>query len=485
MRRHKILMLVNNDWRIDSRVRREASALAAAGHQVHVIYRAADPTRLTTIHDAVRYHAVALTPSISSVSQLTRMLHLHLAVVMRALVTPGARIAAVRHIVLLLALAVGHAAVAICLLALLPLGLAARLARAVPGAWFSMPRRLGNGFLARFRGWTSRLLQFLGARLYRAEFLRYLNGFGIEAVEVGLRLRPTVVHAHDLTTLSAGFAIARSVDCALVYDAHELETHTNYWSLAPLTKDWIAVYERVLIQRTRAAVTVCDSIADWLRDHYEIPRPVVVLNSPDFAESALDSRSETIRDRLNLTSTTPLAVYVGSVTLDRGARQCVEAVALAPGLHFAFVGPRYAVTETEIIDTAVRLGVKDRVHLVDPVPSREVASFVSTADCSVIAIQNVCLSYYFCFPNKLLESVMSGVPVAVARLVELEKFVGRFPVGIVMDESDPSSIANAIRQLVDLRERYRPSQKVLDAIREEFGWGAQVHRLQKLYETLA
>ena len=68
---------------------------------------------------------------------------------------------------------------------------------------------------------------------------------------------------------------------------------------------------------------------------------------------------------------------------------------------------------------AEREGVADRLHFVDPLPSEDVVGFLEDADASVIPIQNVCLSYDFCFPNKLLESVFPGLPVAVANLVEL------------------------------------------------------------------
>jgi glycosyltransferase involved in cell wall biosynthesis len=191
-----------------------------------------------------------------------------------------------------------------------------------------------------------------------------------------------------------------------------------------------------------------------------------------------------LRRRLGLGPQVPLAVYVGSVTLDRGLPQCVEAMALLPGVHFAIVGPRHQGTADEIAATASRLGIADRVHLVDPVPSREVPEFVAGADCSVIAIQNVCLSYYFCFPNKLLESVTSGLPVAVARLVELERFIARFPVGVTMDEKDPADIARAIGEVIAQPQRYRPDAATIAQIRAEYGWAVQQRRLLELYERL-
>lgn len=486
---HRVVMLVNNDWRIDSRVMREAATLAGAGHEVHVVSRngaqaGAEPVGAVTVHNV---------PSASSRGRLDRiaaLLRSHWQVVGAARELPGGSwiwwralaSSALSVLALLFALPL--------LPALLPLGVLMLWARAFYRRQSVRERLdrpgLGPGWRVVRAGRSLYRFFVLAAGRLFPEHIRYLNEFGLDAERLVLDLHPTVVHAHDLVTLSTGFGVARKTGSLLVYDAHELETHTNYWSLAKATHRWIAIYENALIRHATTVVTVCDSIADWLGEHYGVRRPVVVLNSPDLKprdHAAPAARS--LRASLGLGAGTPLAVYVGAVSIDRGLVECVKAAALVKGLHFAFVGPRYSVTEAEIRATADSLGIADRIHLVDPVPSREVSSFVACADCSVIAIQNVCLSYYYCFPNKLLESVMSGLPVAAARLVELERFLGRFPVGVTMDETDPASIASAIDLILADPGRYKPGPDVLERIRAEFGWAAQQARLLQMYGSFA
>jgi glycosyltransferase involved in cell wall biosynthesis len=111
-------------------------------------------------------------------------------------------------------------------------------------------------------------------------------------------------------------------------------------------------------------------------------------------------------------------------------------------------------------------------------------SFISSADCSVIAIQNVSLNNNFCFPNKLLDSVIAGVPVAVSNLVELRKFVLKHEVGVVMDESDPHLIAAAIGTLLRQQEQYRPSPAKVASIERQYGWAVQEQKLLDLYSGL-
>lgn len=483
----RVVMLVNNDWRIDSRVMREAATLAAAGHEVHVISRNGQVAPAVETQGGVTIHNLPLVAQQPRLARLSGLFRLHWGVIRagRALPRAGAVHAratgeALRSLLVLVTAAV-------FLPVLLPVALMLLVARRHLRAKQEHMRLEGTT-----DDWRWRLLHACHRILVNGpkqwllpEHVRYLNEFGLDAEPLARSLQPQVVHAHDLVTLSTGYSVAQATSSLLVYDAHELETHTNYWGLAPATHDWIAIYESILIRRAEAVVTVCDSIADWLRDHYGISRPAVVLNSPDL--QPIEGRRFTkrsLREQLELSREEPLAVYVGAVSVDRGLVQCVQATALLPELHFAFVGHRYSATEAEMRAAATRLGIQNRVHFVDPVPSHEVSGFVASADCSVIAIQNVCLSYYFCFPNKLLESVISGLPVAAARLVELERFLDRFQVGLTMDETDPASIAQAIGRILQDPAAYKPGPATLRTIGAEYGWSSQQAKLLDMYRQL-
>lgn len=475
----RVAMLVNNDWRHDSRVIREAEALAERGYDVHVVCRRVVPEPVVECHGGVRYHVV---PHATSRAAIVAALKAHVALTFDLRLFSKARPSAVVQLIIGHLLTLAGGVVLGCLaLALGTLWLA---------RWTLADRRRpqtpqGAAALQTSAGRTPTM----GARLIAVHALQpftYLNDFAAHGVRPTIALAPDVVHAHDLVTLSGGALVARRRGCRLVYDAHELERHTNYHSLNPWTRFWIAAYESLLSREANAVITVCDGIADWLARAYRISRPAVVLNAPKVRSPILDGdrRGPDVRHCLGVPDGTPLVVYVGSVTIDRGLELCVRALADLPGVHFATVGPRYAVTEAAMLAAARDVAVEQRLHLVPAVSSDEVMRFISTADCSVLPIQNVCLSYYFCFPNKLLESVLAGVPVAVADLPELRRFVEDFGVGVVMDETDPRAIAAAIRTVLEARDRYRPSRDRILEIEDRFGWARQQARLLALYERL-
>ena len=294
-------------------------------------------------------------------------------------------------------------------------------------------------------------------------------------------LQPDVVHAHELHTLMAGWLYARRHVIPMVYDSHELEVGRNgrfLWHEKQLRR----IAEGFLIRRCAAVITVCDSIADYLRDLYHIHRPLVVHNAPEVLAA---TRREDVKTSLGLGPEIPLAVYVGNVTTNRGVEAGVETLARVASLHLALVGPRNPQVSARVTALASKLNVTDRLHWVDPVPHEEVTGFIRTADLSLVLIQNTCLSYAMCFPNKLLESLLAGVPVVASDLVELRRVVAETGGGVVVDQTDIDAIQRAITQVLADRARYVPGKHEIDSMMLRYGWVTQRERLATLYETLA
>jgi glycosyltransferase involved in cell wall biosynthesis len=453
-------MLANNDWRIDSRVVREAEALARHGYEVTVVFRRESAAESVEENNGVRY--ICVPRRRWSPWEIFPLITVHLRIL-------AADARAITRFPLR-----RSAAVSLLQLAAFPLA-------AVLGLAFA-PLALA---IFAFR---KKLPRVRRAVMYITQPLLYLNEYAVRCGPIVKSIDPQIVHAHDLITVSCAFLVARSNKrTCFLYDAHELESRANYWTLNRWTNYWVRRYEEVFARIARRVITVCDSIADWLAREYKISRPVVVLNVPTVLgerSAASDVRRQTVRSKLGLPAAVPLAVYVGAVTIDRGLELCVRAVALVPGLHFAFLGPRYAGTERSITLLALELGVQERTHLVDPVASAEVPGFIKDADCSVIAVQNVCLSYYFALPNKLFESAIGGVPIAAGRLVEIRRFVEENGVGVIMDETDPKDIARAIQEILSNRAKYQPTPEKLKGIADRYGWPVQEQRLIELYAGL-
>ncbi len=333
--------------------------------------------------------------------------------------------------------------------------------------------------------WPHRLraLVFQIARNLITPSVRHLVGYARAYRKTIKALEPDVVHAHDLDTLLAGWLGARAAHAKLVYDAHELETDRNL-PMVKSEKRYRAFAEHWLIQRCEAVITVSDSIAGYLAERYQIERPTVILNAPSTDRVADGADDGDLRADLGLSPEQPLALYVGGLMPARGIDQAIRALPYLPDLNLALLGPRQAATESEVTALAQELGVRERLHLVDSIPHEQLLTYIAGADVSLILIQDICLSYRFCFPNKLLQSLLAGLPIVASRLVELERMVALTGAGLIVDETDPRSIAEAITTILEAPDRYRPSPDLIRSLQVSYGWEAQRERLLICYQRL-
>lgn len=326
------------------------------------------------------------------------------------------------------------------------------------------------------------LLGKLKAVLRQAFWYLETEEFAISTFFARRRLRFDAVHAHDLSTLPAGSRAARRLGVPLIYDSHELETHRNADYATAVMRKREAVERREIV-RARAVITVSDSIADHLATHYGIARPLVVLNAPSFVNSNA-AGGMGVRSSLGLPGDTPLLIYVGSVTFNRGVEQGIAAVRHLRDTHLVLLGPRQPQMDARLKGLLSEAALNTRVHLIDPVPPEEVVPFIREADASLLAIQDACLSYRYCMPNKLLESVFAGVPVIVSDFPDMRQFVREHGCGEVVDGSDPRSIGEAFMRIVSRRSDYTLAPHARDHLASTYGWPAQARKLQQLYDSL-
>ena len=458
----KVLMLLHDDWRHDSRVIREADALSTNGYDVTVLCRRTGLVEKTDEYkNSVRY---CCTPASATNRIATaKALYWHFRVATSWLDSyPQERGVVCREL--------GW------ILKILGLVIAKDIGKLLAKI-FSIFLWHEHPVVEKVRDHRAKLLAI------RIEAISFLNFFTVDYLSYVNEFKPQVIHAHDVITLSCACLAGARAKIPVIYDAHELHPHTNY-ALHKRTYEMIERYEKTLLPRCAKTITVSSAIAQWMRDAYQIPLPALVMNTPDLSSPQGPSKKTDVRDTLKIDRDTGLAVYVGSVTIDRGLEKCLDAIALLPGVHFACVGPRYKLVADKLIARAARLGITERVHFIDPVPSEEVVSYIQTASCSLIMIQNTCLSYYYCFPNKLLESVFARVPVVAANLVEMSRFVERFEVGVVVDETDAAAISRGIQKVLETHETFRASTETLELVAHEFGWNTQASALQLLYNQL-
>ena len=248
----RVCMILTNPCVNDSRVLREARALAAAGYEVRIVATQAEGVPPTEERDGFRIVRVPSEPRLSGALRrlLVRLSGLRPRAAPASRAEPGATGGPEEESVL------GQDA------------WVAAAGEAPDRALLRDPRA------AAIRFWL-RLHQTLA--WWR---------FGRAALDVVRREPADVYVAHDLNTLPLGVLAKSRLGGRLVYDSHELFTEVSPAPPpSPLWRPRWRLAERLLIGRADAVITVCDGIAGELVDRYGIERPAVVRNIPELAEA--------------------------------------------------------------------------------------------------------------------------------------------------------------------------------------------------------
>lgn len=297
-----------------------------------------------------------------------------------------------------------------------------------------------------------------------------------------------VHHAHDFEALPAATTAAERDHARVVYDSHEI---FGTWGVALAQPRWLrwvmARWQRRLARRAAAIVTINRSIAEILRERLGVTRVVVVHNAPTrWTPPAVPE--ERIRAAATIPADAPVVLCHGGFQARRGLEETALAL-LEPGLegaHLVFLGYRIHVIDAILTDPRLA----GRVHYLPAVEPAEVVAWVAGADVDVMAILPADENSRLSTPNKLFESLAAGVPVVSSdfperRRIILEDPAG--PLGALCDPTDPTSIAAAIRWVLERPPEARADLRArcLRAAHERWNWETEGANLVRLYAELA
>jgi glycosyltransferase involved in cell wall biosynthesis len=246
--------------------------------------------------------------------------------------------------------------------------------------------------------------------------LKFLNmlsfaTFYFQIVRFCMKNRPAIINAHSLTVLPLGALLKSLWNGKLIYDAHELETETN--ESKGIRKKIAKKLESFFIRKADHVIVVGELIRKWYLDAYHIKKISVIKNIPE--STPIFKQNTLLRKKLKLTQGEILFLYVGSLEYGRGISLLLKVFEILDRqYHLAFMG--YG-SYTDLIK---KISVtRSNIHYIDAVPVSEVLDLISGADVGICLIENTCLSYYYCLPNKSFEYLAAGIPFISSDFPEL------------------------------------------------------------------
>ena len=306
-----------------------------------------------------------------------------------------------------------------------------------------------------------------------------------------VRLRPDVIHAHDVHTIPAASLAADELEQTTgsrplwLYDAHEFIAGLSLYGRRDATEraGWLNL-EQEYAPLADAIITVSPDLARELHRRYpQVPEVDEVLNAPWRSQTPPIPHDGGVRAQVGVGADVPLIVYSGVVTDARGVQTAIEAMPYLPAVHLAIVSTTYAARLTGILRTrAQTLGVAERVHIVPPVPAQDVVGHLSTADIGLIPIRRF-PSHDVALTNKLFEYLHAGIPVVVSDCPAQKRFVRSEDIGAVHITDDALDLALAVRAVLDDLDHFRARARRPEIV-ERFSWQESERRLAVVYSDL-
>lgn len=316
--------------------------------------------------------------------------------------------------------------------------------------------------------WRVRLRSRRMSRSLPAQMLKFFE-FSLRVIWFAWRRRIRLVNVHHLDLLPLGVFLKLTCGAQLVFDAHELETER--FGLRGTRQALARRIERAFIRWADLVTVVSDSINEWYRQRYGIKCVATVLNCPEFRAA---KRTTSLRDKLGIPSDKRIVLYQGGLSSGRGVEQLLDAFSQRDdGRHVLVV-----MGDGELAGEVRRLAaVHANIYHQDLVPPAEVLAHTSAADIGVSFIENSCLSYYYCLPNKVFEYIMAGVPVISSDLPEMRRVIEMYRVGVTISDLNVSSLNDCYAQL----GRRSDLERCLTRASEVFSWENQERTMLDAY----
>jgi glycosyltransferase involved in cell wall biosynthesis len=242
-------------------------------------------------------------------------------------------------------------------------------------------------------------------------------------------------------------------------------------------------FEKYLIRKADAIITVGDCIANHLKDKYKVKLPTVIINAP--SENKVNIDGKNLRDELNIPTELKLAIYCGGITFNRGLEKLIESLTLMPDVYLIMMGygnPKYI---EKLENLVIKYNVSGRFSFYGPVAPNEVTAYTASADVGIAPIENVCLSYYYCAPNKIFEYLIGGIPVVASNFPELKKIVTENEIGYTFNPENINSIADSIHKIFSNSKHYLKMKENTKFAAKKYNWEIESQKLLNLYKNLA
>ncbi len=290
--------------------------------------------------------------------------------------------------------------------------------------------------------------------------------------------RSDVFWSNDLDTLLPNYLVAKWKKKPLVYDSHELFTEAPELIHRPKVKRFWELLESKMVPKLKHMITVNQSIATIFEEKYRV-KPIVVRNVP----FSLNGSFPITKEELTIPAHKKVVIVQGSgLNVDRGLEEAVEAFQFIEGAVFLIVGNGDVVPLVK--EKVKKLQLEEIVLFLDKRPYSELMRITQLADIGLAIDKPVSLNYELALPNKLFDYIQAETAIICSPLKEIKAIVEKYQIGLVIEETTPKQIADAIQYLIDNPEKLGEFKTNCIAAKQIENWENEKTKLESLLNSI-
>lgn len=287
-----------------------------------------------------------------------------------------------------------------------------------------------------------------------------------------------LIFSNDLDTLPAAFLAHKlKRKSKIVYDSHELFTEAPELEGRFVKKIWERI-EKMIFPKLEHIITVNDSIAEIFKSKYRKSIIVIRNVSEKFDWNELKSKIE-----LGIPEDKELIIVQGSgLNVDRGIEEAILAMQFIDDAILLIVG------DGDVIPYAKKLvkthQLETKVLFFGKRPYKELMQFTRYASIGLALDKPKSLNYRFALPNKLFDYIQANTAVICSNLIEIQKIVEKYEIGISIETINPKAIAETINGLLENKEKLTAYQENCKQAAEVENWENEKVKLKVLLKQV-
>ena len=304
--------------------------------------------------------------------------------------------------------------------------------------------------------------------LFNKGFLFYAE-FNIRLFIFLLFTKKDLLFSNDLDTLLPNYIIGKLQNKKLVFDSHELFSEIpELVNKQRVKKVWLFL-EKTIIPKLQNVITVSDSIKNHYHNLYGISA-IVIRNIPKIEHINQKNFEIDAEEK-------KVILYQGSVNIGRGIELMIDTMALLDEYLFIVIGDGDILEQLK--EKVSNLSLHDKVKFIGKKTPEELKELTPNATIGMSLEEDLGLNYRYALPNKIFDYLHANVPVIVADLPEMRSLIKKHPIGEILIERTPKTLAKTIINMTNISY-----EKELKTAKKELNWSKEKEKLISIFSKL-